>query len=156
MIVPPVKLIAEVSILNNETPCPTLFAATPPALPSTIMLPPVWLKVLVDLWITFPLTVSVPPETVLVPLLAKTALLFEQPTVKSPEALTKVPPSLIVTPAALFPVELTVTICPEAIVTMSLQEGAPLGDQVAASFQSPEAFEIFVTAPCNEETPTPT
>ena len=120
------------------------------------MLPPVWLKVLVDLWITLPLTVSVPPETVLVPLFAKMALLFVQPTVKSPEAFTKVPPALIVTPAALFPAELTVTVCPEAIVTTSPQTGTPLGDHVAESFQSPEATEVLVATACNDAAPTPT
>lgn len=81
-------------------------------------------------------------------------MLFVQPTVKSPDVLTKVAPALMITPAALFPAEFTVTVC--ATVTTSEQEGTPFGLQVAASFQSPEATEVLVELPCAEAALNPT
>ena len=156
VIFPPVNETFEVFNLKELPPCPTLVAASPALLLSTIISPPVWLNVLPATWTTLPLTVNVPPETVFTPLFEKTALLFVQPTVKLPDAFTKVAPEFIVTPAALFPAEFTVTVWPFAIVTTSLQDGTPLGDQVAASFQFPVIADVFVVVPWTDDEPIPT
>ncbi len=74
----------------------------------------------------------------------KIALLFVQPTVilLAKELFTKVPPALI-TKFATLAVVVTVTVCPEAIVTPSVQPGTTPPTQVVAVFQSPVAAETI-------------
>ena len=58
------------------------------------------------------------------------------------ELFTKVPPELI-TKFAAFAVVVTVTVCPEAIVTTSVQTGTTPPTHVAVAFQSPVAAETI-------------
>ena len=72
----------------------------------------------------------------------KLLLKFVQPTVKSPAALTKVPPELIIIPRTPFVgVAFTVTVVPEEMLIMSVQPGTTPPLQVLVLFQSPLAID---------------
>ena len=76
--VPPVKLIRLFGLkkVNKAVPDATELVALPPALPSILMLPPLWLKKEFVLLIKLPYTLSVPLLTVNVPARLLKVLLF--------------------------------------------------------------------------------
>ena len=85
---------------------------------------------------------NVPPETVRVPLLVKGVLFKVQPTVRSPEDTTSVPPELMVKFLETLFAELTVTVCVEAIITLSVHVGTCPPLHVATEFQSPDVADV--------------
>ena len=141
--VPAVKFIFVDSVLKIATAFATE-VATVPELPSITIAPPDWLNTdVASALLIFPLTVNVPPEIVNVPLFVKGVLLLVHPTVKSPEEITRDPVLEIVVFDALFPVLLTVTVCPALIKTPSVQTGTVPLLHVEALFQSPEVIDEF-------------
>ena len=84
---------------------------------------------------------NVPPLTVKVPLFVKGVLFKVQPTVKSPDATTRVPPELTVRLLETLLAELTVTVWDVIITTLSEHVGTTLVFQVELEFQSPDAID---------------
>src|SRR5690606_13011888 len=101
-----------------------------------------WLNAEPALCLILPLTLSVPPVTVSVPLLRKTLLFAVHPTVRSPEAIVSVPPAIIVRLPETLAAELTVTLTPAPITTASVQAGTTPVLHVAGAFQLPEATAV--------------
>ena len=147
--VPPVQFIPELSCkrFNIGVPEATEPVVLPPLLPSILILPALWLKVEPKAQEILPLTFKVPPLTVKVPLLVSGVLFKVQPTVKSPEETTNVPPELMVMFLETLLDELTVTVCVEAIVMLSPQVGIVPLLQVEVAFQFPEAIEVMGGTP---------
>jgi len=67
VIVPPFTVPKGDFTSNKTVPLATLPVAEPELFPSTVIIPPLWLKVAPATITTFPFTITFPPETVSVP-----------------------------------------------------------------------------------------
>ncbi|MCY1232537.1 hypothetical protein D9M72_450340 [compost metagenome] len=112
-----------------------------PEFPSTLILPPLCENTEPYDVAMFPLTFTVPAVTLKTPRIFKELLLSVQPTTKSPPETDRVPPNDTVRFLHTFAAEFTVIVCPEAMLTASVQFGTFPLLQIEALFQFPLAIE---------------
>ena len=129
------------SKFSNGVPEPTEPVVLPPLFPSILIVPPLWLNTEPKAEDKLPLMFNVPPVVVKVPLFVKGVLFKVHPTVKSPDATTRVPLELIVRLLDTLLAELTVTVCVPIITTLFEHVGTTLVFQVEPEFQLPDATD---------------